>query len=80
MMIAVIILITIGSGCATEVRYISQPLPLPARPVLDSVTEHELSVLPPDVYRRLKNRDRERKQYAEELETIIKSTHSQKKK
>ena len=72
---AVIIWTTIGSGCATtDVRYVAQPLPLLARPVLPRVAKKELACLLPDTYRRVVLRDRLRREYAEELEAIIKAT------
>ena len=80
MLVIAIISITIGSaltGCTStpEIRYITDPLPLPARPVLPSIGAAELSCLPKDVYERVMLRDLGRRQYAEDLEAIIRSTH-----
>lgn len=70
-LIAAILLITIGSACTPSVRYVSQPLPMPARPVLPNVTANDLAPLNADVAARVQRRDRERRQYAEDLEIII---------
>lgn len=76
---AAIILITAGSGCAApEVRYVIEPLPLPARPVLPAIGEAELMCLSDDAYHRLVERERLRREYAEKLEEIIKATHDTK--
>lgn len=77
MLAAAIIWTTVGSGCATppDVGYVTQPLPLPARPVLPRLTATDLACLPDDAYRRLVERERLRREYAEELEAIIRATH-----
>lgn len=46
----------------------------PVRPVLPAITAVELGGLSDDVYRRLAERNRLQRQYAEELEVIIDST------
>lgn len=46
----------------------------PARPVLPAISAAELGCLTDDVYRRLAERNRLQRQYAEELEVIIDST------
>lgn len=61
----------LGSGCATEIRYVTAPLPLPPRPVLPTVSTQELAPLPDVVYRVIVERERLRREYAEELEAII---------
>jgi hypothetical protein len=55
--------------------YVTQPLPLPTRPLLPTIRADELQCLSPDVSAKLRVRNREQRQYAEELETIILSTH-----
>lgn len=76
--VAAIILITTGSGCATtQVEYYQRPLPLPPRPVLPALTAQDLSCISDADYKKLVTRNRLRKQYTEELELIIKSTHEQ---
>ena len=72
---AAIISTAIGSGCArTRTVYLAEDLPLPDRPVLPRLTPGELQCLSEDAYYRLMMRDMLRRQYAEELETIIRST------
>lgn len=63
------------SGCAQPTRHVSQPLPLPERPLLPRVYEAELSCLSAETYRRVVERERLRREYAETLEIIIRSTH-----
>ena len=67
------ILIPIGSGC-TSVEYRTVPLPLPERPVLEAIQPHALECLDQSVYEALVKRQLMTRQYAEELELIIKST------
>lgn len=75
---AAIIWMATGSGCAfTGARYIQEPLPLPPRPVLPALTAEDLACLPAEVYERLVRRDLLRRQYAEELEAIIRATHQE---
>lgn len=74
---AAIILISIGNGCAApEVRYVIDPLPLPARPVLPALSADDLACISIDAYHRLVERERLRREYAEKLEEIIKATHT----
>lgn len=76
-----ITLTAIGSlaGCASqpEVRYVTEPLPLPARPVLPRLSAEDVACLSEDAYRRLVERDMGRRHYAEELEAVIRSTHTE---
>jgi hypothetical protein len=69
----------LGSGCSQQIPrerivYITTPLPLPARPVLPVIESQELQCLSSGTRSALGKRDVMRRQYAEELETIIKST------
>ncbi len=79
LMAAAIISMATGSlvGCsvAPEIRYIQEPLTLPPRPVLPRLSADDVQCLTDDAYRRLVERDMYRRQYAEELEAIIRSTH-----
>lgn len=66
-----------GSGCAsTETRYKPTPLPLPERPLLPAVEAEELQCISADAYGRLVTRQRLLREYAEDLEIIIKSTRN----
>ena len=76
------ILMAIGSGLAgctsaPEVRYIQEPLTLPPRPVLPRLSADDVQCLTADAYRRLVTRDMGRRQYAEELEAVIRSTQGE---
>ncbi len=64
-------------GCARQPIYVTEPLPLPVRPLLPSVYAHELDCISNDTYQRLVTRELKRRQYAETLETIIQSTHKE---
>lgn len=72
-----IILITLGinTGCASRIEYISQPLPLPVRPVLPHVNASDLECISDTTYSALVNRETLLRHYAEDLEIIISSTH-----
>lgn len=59
----------------TKVIYQTAQLSLPARPSLPTLGSSDLACLPKDVKIKLRDRDLARKNYAEELETIIKSTN-----
>jgi len=80
MLVSAIILTITASGCAAfrpapEVRYVTRPLPLPAKPVLPRIKEWELSCLSDVTYHNLADRDRLRREYGEELAVIIQATH-----
>lgn len=76
-----IISLAIGSGCAQpEVRYITRPLDLPVRPILPGIKPAEFGCLDRDTYRRLVERERLRRNYAEELEAVIRSTQPEQPK
>jgi hypothetical protein len=64
-------------GCGAQVRHVSQPLPLPERPLLPAISADELSCLAPGTYRRLSQRERLRREYAETLEAIVGATQEQ---
>jgi len=79
--ILLILLSSLGSGCSTQppkevekIIYVTTPLPLPTRPVLPTLKTSDLNCLSVDIKNILMNRDIARRQYAEDLETIIKST------
>lgn len=70
------------SGCATPpAEVVTVPvvvaLESPPRPILPQVTEEELQSLSDETYERLVTRQRLLRQYAEELEGIIQSTHTE---
>ena len=73
-----IILGLMQMGCTTPQppQIIQTALPLPVRPVLASISSAELTCLTDDVYARLAARNRLQRQYAEQLEVIIKSTQT----
>ena len=71
-----IILTILGSTACThvETQYITSPLTIPERPVLPVLSADDLQCLSDDAYRRLVERNRLRREYAEEMEVIIRST------
>lgn len=74
---AVAALCLLAAGCTNpRVEYVTAPLPLPPRPELPVVPGEALQCLAPDTYRALVERDRARRDYAEQLEAIIESTHT----
>lgn len=81
MLMIPISLALIGSGCAVnqppaeKIVYIKTALPLPSRPTLPTWNGNDMSCLSPEMIQKIKDRDRLRKEYAEDLEAIIKSTH-----
>lgn len=75
--ILLILLITIGSGCAAPVQKCS-PLPLPDKPILPAITDAQLACLDKDTVEDIKKRDRYRKYYCEALEAVVKSQRGEK--
>lgn len=75
--LALMLCVLIVAGCCAAPHYTSQPLTKPVRPVLPAVHEGELACLPDDTYRRIVERERLRREYAEKLEAIIQSTHAE---
>ena len=78
MWLIAVIWITIGAGCqsscpATTPQIVA--LQLPARPVLPAIKAEEVKCLSDDTNSRVAERNRLQRQYAEEMETIILSTH-----
>lgn len=70
-------LVMLMAGCTTPaIEYVTTPLPLPPRPELPSVSGEQLQCLSDEAYTALANRDRQRREYAELLESIIQSTHT----
>jgi hypothetical protein len=77
LIIAMIIVAVVIPGCSPQpTRYVSEPLPLPVRPVLPALSANDIACLSDDTYKRLLARDLLRRQYAEELEAIIRATHT----
>ena len=71
-------LITIGvSSCAGKTVYITKPLDRPPRPVLVNITPEQAKQVPKSIWDRFVIRFLSMRQYAETLESIIDSTHSE---
>lgn len=74
--IAFVVLVAVLSallGCSTH-SYLYRPVPsemIPAEPTLPTVSADELRCLSDDAYLRLAERDRARKQYADELLALL---------
>jgi hypothetical protein len=58
--------------------YVTTPLPLPSRPILPTWSGSDMQCLSDETKVKVRNRDLFRKQYAEMLEEIIKTTHNSK--
>lgn len=66
------------TGCATETIYVVKPLSIIPRPELQYINHKDFDCLSQDTKDRLHANIRTLKDYAVRLETIIKSTHTQK--
>lgn len=74
MLVTVVILAIAGSGGCSTVQpdnHRLTELPMPARPILPIISAEELQCLPEETYRALVTRQRLMREYAEELEVII---------
>lgn len=58
-----------------KVVYVTTPIQLPARPTLPTWKATDMQCLSVEMKQKILDRDRIRKEYIDELETIIKSTH-----
>lgn len=75
-------LVLLGSGCALlqekppveKVVYVTTPLYAPDRPNLPTWTGKDMECLTPEMKQNIRDRDTLRREYAEKLEIIIKST------
>ena len=82
MMISLVVIGNIGCSIqpTPEVRYIDRityktvPLERPERPVLPTWKGSDMSCLSDEMKQKIRDRDRIRRQYAEDLEAIIDST------
>ena len=72
---AITLLAVTSTGCATRTEYQLAPLPLPPRPELPNIPADDLACLSDRTYDALAQRDKARRQYADELEVIIKTSH-----
>lgn len=76
LILALLAVTIILPGCGLQPTHaISEPLPLPVRPLLPALSASDIACLSDDTYKRLVIRDRLRREYAEELEAIILATH-----
>lgn len=74
LLLAVIAAVLITTGCGKTI-YVTQSLPLPPRPALPPVSAIDLQCLPDDVFGRMLQRQRLRKQHRDKLEAVIEATH-----
>jgi len=65
------------AGCATRTEYVTAELPKPGRPELPSIPGEQLQCISDDAYTALITRERRLREYAEQLEAVIESTHSE---
>ena len=77
--VIVISLMMLGSSCTRDIEYITTPLPIPPRPLLERISAEEASTIPINVWMKIVRRDMARRNYAEQLEVIVQSTHKDKK-
>jgi hypothetical protein len=73
----------IGSACSIQtpeiktvdkIIYKTTPLTLPNRPVLPTWTGNDMECLSEEMKQKIRDRDTNRREYSEQLETIIQST------
>lgn len=77
--VALTAIVALLTGCATH-SYIYRPIPaemIPPAPEVPKIKAEELQCLSDDAYERLANRDRLRKQYAEELRALLGDGHGE---
>ena len=65
------------TACATTDRFTQEPLPLPDRPHVPTVSADQLECLSDDAYEALATRDAQRVAHIMRLERIIRTTHPQ---
>lgn len=83
---SLLLLVLLLSGCSLfsqeqkkpveKLVYVTTPLYAPARPVLPTWNGDDMECLSEEMKDKIRDRDLLRKQYAEQLETIINSTHT----
>jgi len=80
--VLLVLAMLILTACTPKVqmRYVTQPLSRPERPVLPHVKADELECLAKDSYQRLYDRQRLLREYALTLEAIIDTTHGKEDK
>ncbi|MGZ8924328.1 MAG: hypothetical protein ACXW2E_00460 [Nitrososphaeraceae archaeon] len=59
-----------------KIVYVTTPLPIIPRPSLPTWSGNDMACLDENVKQNIRDRDRLRREYAEQLEAIIKSTQS----
>lgn len=67
------------SACAAqpEIRYVSNPVPLPPQPELPKIQAEELECIGDEIYRRLVKRELLQRHHITILENLIRTTHEQ---
>lgn len=76
--VAVVVIVSALVGCSTH-SYLYRPVPaemIPAEPTLPTVSADEMRCLSDDAYLRLAERDRVRRQYADELRALLDTNHA----
>jgi hypothetical protein len=75
----IIVFALLLSGCAStpveKLIYVTAPLTLPGRPTLPTFSASNVECLSTETKQKILTRDRMRKDYSIELETIIQSTN-----
>lgn len=76
MLIPIVALALAGCALPTRTVLVCPSVPETIRPILPAVTAEDLAPLTEDAARRLKERERVRREYAEMLETILGSVRT----
>jgi len=75
-LIALVCATAVLAGCTnTRTEHVTTALPLPGRPELPRIPAEQLQCLADDAYGAIVTRDRRLREYAEQLEAVIRSTH-----
>lgn len=77
-MLALVTALTLSAGCAiTKPVFVQEPLPLPDRPDVPTLSPGELSCLSDEAYAKLVERDQVQFEHIKRLEAIILTTHKE---
>lgn len=77
-MLALVTALTLSAGCGTtKTVFIQEPLPIPDRPDVPTLSPGELSCLSDEAYFKLVERDQMQFEHIKRLEAIIRTTHKE---
>ena len=71
------LLLALAACAPVEVRYVPVPLPMPERPELSRIQAEDVQCLSAEAWAAIVRREQALRQYAEELEAIIRANNDQ---